>query len=182
MDRQDWPHRGVRRQRTHSRPFPAHPWNCIAQFSVWGLIVVLYCAMRRWRRGNIAIEYNTSTAALSTLGATPAAQESGGQILPQQTRKTGTAEAQSLQHIISHPADSCAFSSCSAFQARVPVTDVEPTFPSRPLHPEIEGHPQFAWQFVDALVQYAATFGLDLRSWTLRSAHPVHKSSQKFAP
>ena len=95
--------------------FPAHPWNCIAQFQL-GIdfcVVVCHETAASWQH---AIDYNTSTAALSTLGATPAAQESGGQILPQQTRKTGTAEAQSLQHIISHPADSCAFSSCSAFK------------------------------------------------------------------
>ena len=35
--------------------------------------------------------------------------------LPQQTRKKGTAEAQSLQHIISDLATTCAFSSRSAF-------------------------------------------------------------------
>ena len=50
-----------------------------------------YCALKQWRRGACRTNYNTTNARLSKLGATPAAQVSGGQIPPppSKTRKKG---------------------------------------------------------------------------------------------
>ena len=60
-------------------------------------------AVASWQQ---CLGYDTTSARMSKLGATPAAQVSGDQIHPSTTREKGTAKAQWPQHSISHPPSS----------------------------------------------------------------------------